>query len=76
MTRSAFLTAYRGRLVALYAWAQDTAKLDRFMASVEQTLSTKRATWNHSGQAVTDAWYAIGGGKGIPSLKALRALPA
>lgn len=75
MNRTAFLTAYRAALLSRFAWAQDTAKLDKFMASVQTTVSTSAATWNHDGDAVTAAWRSIGG-KGKPTLKALRALPA
>lgn len=75
MTRTAFLTNYRTELLARFAWAQDAAKLDRFMASCAETISTTRATWNHDGDAVTAAWRIIGG-KGKPTLKALRTLTA
>lgn len=75
MSRTAFLSAYRAALVALYPWAADVAKLERFMSACEVTLSTTRATWNHDGDAVTSAWRSIGG-KGKPTLKALRALEA
>ena len=72
MTKQAFLAAYRDAIAA-YPWAADAAKLDKFMASVAATLEGPRATWNHAGDAVTAAWRAIGG-KGKPTLKALRAL--
>ena len=75
MNRNSFLVAYRSELVARFAWAQDMGKLDRFMASCETTISTPAATWNHDGDAVIAAWKSIGG-KGRPTLKALRALPA
>ncbi len=74
VTRAAFLAAYREAL-AVYPWAADAARLARFLASCDATLSTDRATWNHDGDAVVAAWRAIGG-KGRPTLKALRALPA
>jgi len=74
MTRQAFLKAYRNSLLAAYAWAGDAAKLDHFMASVSATLDGAN-TWNHTGEAVTAAWHWIGG-KGRPTLKALRALPS
>lgn len=74
MNRKAFLAAYRADLWVRYVWAQDTAKLDRFMASAERTISTKATTWNHDSESVRAAWRRIGG-KGKPSLKALRALP-
>ena len=72
MTKQAFLAAYRAALVA-YPWAADAARLDKFMASVAATIEGPHATWNHDGDAVTAAWRAIGG-KGKPTLKALRAL--
>lgn len=73
MNRTIFLATYRTELLARFPWAQDAAKLDKFMASVALTISTTSATWNHDGDAVTAAWRAIGG-KGKPTLKALRAL--
>jgi hypothetical protein len=75
MTRTAFLTAYRTELIARYSWAADVEKLDRFMNSCAETIGTARTTWNHDGEAVTAAWRSIGG-KGKPTLKALRALVA
>lgn len=72
MTRTAFLAAYRAHLVAMYPWTADANKLDRFMTGVEDTLNGGHQ-WNHDGQAVTAAWREIGG-KGKPTLKALRAL--
>lgn len=74
MTRNAFLALYRAELVARHPWAQDAAKLDKFMSSCAETINTARATWNHDGDAVTAAWRSIGG-KGRPTLKGLRALP-
>ena len=75
MTKERFLTLYRDELNKRYEWAQDEAKLNRFMASVRHTLDTTDAgTWNHEGEAVTAAWRAMGG-KGKPTKKALRALP-
>lgn len=72
MTKQEFLNAYKADLVKRYTWASDTAKLDKFMASCVATLNGA-LSWNHDGEAVTAAWRAIGG-KGKPSLKALRAL--
>ena len=75
MNQQAFIALYRAELIKRYPWAQDAAKLDKFMASCTETVSTVRTTWNHDGEAVTAAWRGIGG-KGKPTLKALRALPA
>lgn len=74
MTQVQFIKAYREQLLATYPWAQDEAKLKRFMASVAFTISGDAKTWNHDGEAVTAAWRAIGG-KGKPTMKALRNLP-
>lgn len=73
MTKADFLREYRAAIIAAYPWAQDAAKLERFMQSVSATINGA-ATWNHDGEAVRAAWRAIGG-KGRPTLKALRALP-
>lgn len=75
MTRATFLAAYRSEVVERYGngWAADAARLERFMAAVEQTISTDKAPWAFSGAATTAAWRAIGG-KGKPTLKALRGL--
>ena len=73
MTKISFLTEYKKELVSTFVWAQDEAKLDRFMASCAQTINGPSNTWNHDGECVKRAWKAIGG-KGRPTLKALRAL--
>ena len=76
MNKTRFLVMYRDELNKRYPWAQDEAKLSRFMASVTETINgTGPGTWNHEGEAVTAAWRAIGG-KGKPTKKALRELPA
>lgn len=76
MTKQAFLNAYRALLVSTHAWAQDEAKLNRFMASVEDTIKThsRKTSWSKDGKAAMMAWREIGG-KGKPSYRALRALP-
>lgn len=75
VTRADWLAAYRAELIARYDWATaPSARLARFLTSVEQTLAGEATTWNHDGVAVTAAWRALGG-KGTPTLKALRALP-
>lgn len=73
-TKSDFLAAYERELFLRYEWTKDEPKMLRFMASVKATL-TGANTWAHDGEAVVLAWRAIGG-KGKPTLKALRALPA
>jgi hypothetical protein len=73
MTKAAFLAAYRLEL-SRYSWAENAPKLATFLDSVAGTLNGPTATWNHTGEAVKAAWRAIGG-KGKPTLKALRSLP-
>lgn len=73
MTKQSFLTTYRAKLLAAYPWAQNAAKLHRFMESVETSINGGAKTWNHDGEAVTAAWREIGG-KGKPTFKALLAL--
>lgn len=73
MTRQKFLAAYAGALIERYPWAREPGKLERFMVSCADTLAGG-GSWHHVGDAVTSAWRAVGG-KGTPSLKALRALP-
>ena len=73
MTKTSFLIEYKKELTSSYSWAQDEAKLTRFLESCAQTINGPNNTWNHDGDCVTRAWKAIGG-KGKPTLKALRAL--
>ena len=73
MTKTAFLAAYEKALLNEYVWAADDMKRARFMLSASLTIQGNPSTWNHDGPAVTAAWHSIGG-KGKPTLKALRAL--
>jgi hypothetical protein len=68
------MEAYRKELLHTYEWAQGVLHLFKFMESVRVTLEGRNTTWSHKGECVTAAWHAIGG-KGIPTLKALRELP-
>jgi hypothetical protein len=72
MTRAAFLNSYGFQLMARYEWARNADKLSRFLESCAATLNGA-SSWNHDGPAVMAAWRTIGG-KGKPTLKALRAL--
>lgn len=74
-TRADFLQAYRLALAGMYDWAQDSAKLDRYMESVEQTIDPAKTfnTWTANGEALSQAWKAVGE-KGTPSLSRLRLL--
>jgi len=71
MAKQDFLAAYEAEL-GRYPWSSDKTKLGRFLAGVRETLEGA-STWAHEGEAVTAAWQKIGG-KGKPTLKALRAL--
>ena len=73
MTKTNFLSLYLQALLSAYTWTRDQGKLDAFMESVKETLDGPKSTWNHSGECVDKAWQAMGG-KGKPTLKALRAL--
>ncbi len=76
MTREQFLRAYRAALIDRFAWAQDEAKLDRYMNSVEQTIGPSTFnTWHCDGETLTSVWREIGF-TGKPTLKALRQLPS
>ena len=70
---AAFLHRYRSEIKHRYAWAQDAAKLDLFMGGVEETLKGTARVWGCEGDALIATWQAIGG-KGRPTLKALRAI--
>ena len=74
MQKRLFLTFLRAEISARYAWAQDVAKLDRFVSHMRETIHGDKNLVNLDGDAVTAAWRAIGG-KGKPTYKALRALP-
>ena len=73
MTKSELSAAYRDLLPRVFPWAQDQDRLDRFMASFERTIRTSAATWNHNSPTIWQAWRTLGG-KGRPTLKAMRAL--
>lgn len=75
-TREAFLAAYRERLASL-GWAAEPEKLERFMAIVGKALrGDPSGNWSPTGQEhAAAAWKAIGG-KGKPTMKALKALPS
>ncbi len=74
MTQQQFLTAYKAELLQTAHWTTDDEKLARFMRGCEATISGRDTCWNHDGPSCLRAWKAIGG-KGKPTLKALRALP-
>ena len=73
MTKDKFLAAYEQSILQTYGWAKNDNTRGKFMKSVQETLAGA-ATWDHSGPVAVDAWHAIGG-RGRPTLKALRALP-
>lgn len=73
MTRAAFLVAYE-KQVRAYQWAGDQARFETFMAKVRETLDGRGIPWAWNSDGSIAAWKEIGG-KGKPTLKALRALP-
>lgn len=73
VTKTEFLKAYRATLLRDHHWAQDSAKLDRFMQGVKDTIDGKEQAWN-IGDAALVAYRSIGG-TGKLTYKALRALP-
>jgi hypothetical protein len=76
MTRAAFLQHYEALLESKYPWAVSPEKRASFMAKIIDTLDREKpgGPWNPDGPTTVDAWRAIGG-RGKPSMKALRALP-
>lgn len=73
-TKAQFLAAYRKRLEHSTAWGEDTAMMDRFMLSVQKSITTEATTWACSGEHLKAVWKELGC-KGKPTYKALRALP-
>ena len=73
MTKTEFLDRYRASLIAEFAWADDPARLERFMQSVSNTICLNHNTWNHA-SAVADRIWRAAGFKGKATLKGLRGL--
>lgn len=73
-TKSEFLVLYQRELIKRFKWAEDADKLARFMGAVRDTLDSATGSWDYGGEASKVVWQALGG-KGKPTLKALRALP-
>jgi len=71
MNKTSFLSEYRKSVSAL-PWASNSEKLERFLESCRETLNGA-STWQYDGELSVKSWRAIGG-KGKPTLKALRAL--
>jgi hypothetical protein len=80
MTKTQLIADYRSAILDLASrepdmqWAFVDARLQRFMSSVETTIRTNRAPWNHNSNILAHVWRASGL-KGRPTLKAMRALP-
>ena len=74
MTKTAFIEAYRAALLALYPWAQDPVRLDRFMASVRTTLDGGNS-FSRNGEAFEAACRAIGIAPWKVTLKFLHSMP-
>jgi hypothetical protein len=80
LSKNGFLEAYQRRLVCVYDWARaDPHRLAKFMRGVACTIEHPNALegsrgWDHHGDVSVAVWRELGG-KGRPTLKALRALP-
>ena len=72
-TKTNLIGEYERLLKATFPWAQDEAKLARFMANVKQTLHD-RSGFDRTGECFKQALKQVGLPASI-SLKALRALP-
>jgi len=74
-TKQRFIDTYRQLIRNNYQWAEDTEKLDRYMANVDATIRRNVTTVDllHASMA-RRAWKDIGC-KGPLSYKAVRALP-
>lgn len=77
MTKQAYLAALRQYLPTAYPWAKEPERLDRFMESARRTVYGEKgqtAILDKTSSASVHVWRAIGC-KGVPTYKALRALP-
>lgn len=70
-----YMRALRAELKGRYPWANDAAKVERYMSRVSDGLNAVKggSGYEHDGPASCAAWAAIGG-KGKPKLAELRAL--
>lgn len=66
-----FETRYRNELSKYYAWADDPARMSRYMKSVLDTIAGPSSSWVCEGRALQNAWEFVGGA-GKVSLKKLR----
>lgn len=71
--RSSFLSIYETMLRERFDWAKSPEKLAAFMGNVVGAITTRATTWDHTGETARAAWR-VSGGKGRPTLKALRAM--
>lgn len=75
MTKTKFLEALKAEVLKRYDWANDDARLVGFLDKTELTLNGDRNLVMIDGDSFVAAWRSIGG-KGKPTFKALRAMPA
>lgn len=74
MTKNDFLDRLAVQIDMMYPWARtEPAKRAAYMAAAAETLNTNRNKCTIDGAAWQNAWR-LGGGKGKPTYKALRAL--
>ena len=78
LTKQNFLSAFKAAIKAKNPpWLADDVndvKLDNFMAVVYKTLTTKSIPWMWNTPLSFETWKSLGG-KGKPTLKAMRAMP-
>lgn len=73
-TKNDFMREYRKALQSSsLPVTHSQERIESLLKAVETTITTTAATWIHDGEISVKAWRSIGG-KGQPTLKALRAL--
>jgi hypothetical protein len=74
MTKTQLFSLYKERLHAEYLWAKDATRLNKYLDSFWQTITTEANTWNNDSFVLQAIWREQKL-KGKPTYKALRALP-
>lgn len=73
MSKEDYIEAYAKMVKAECPWAADEERFTNFMAGMRLTVEGRGTVWIHDGPVAVAAWKSLGG-KGKPTLKALRAL--
>jgi len=74
-TKAQFIAAFRAVLLEKYPWAQDAARLERFMAGVADTIHGRAHSWSRDGEAFRETCARLGLSARKMTYAALRALP-